>query len=140
MVRATKSRVDAGDAAMLTFLLDKQDSFHGWRSGLNRPDTSAPISLQTAYHFYAIRSQALSPSSRCGISSGMQIPALQPSSQSAIPARLLLRRHERTGRFGDQTFSSLCNASERCKSHILSEDAQSGHRRPTSHAGVTRSR
>lgn len=140
MVRATKSRFDAGDAAMLTFLLDKQDSIHGWRSGLNRPDTSAPISLQAACRFHPIRSQALSPSSRRGITSRMQISELQPSSQSAIPARLLLRHCERTGRFGDQTLSSLCNTSERCKSHILSEGAQSGHRRPTNHAGVTRSR
>ncbi|MFT4555438.1 MAG: hypothetical protein ACI92S_000769 [Planctomycetaceae bacterium] len=46
MVRANKSRFDAGDAAMLTFLLDKQDSLQRWQPDPSVSGAKSRISLQ----------------------------------------------------------------------------------------------
>lgn len=46
MVRTKLSRFDAGDAAMLTFLLDKQDRLQRWQSGHSGPVAEPRMSLQ----------------------------------------------------------------------------------------------
>jgi len=69
MVRANKSRFDAGDAAMLTFLLDKRGSLQRWQPGPSGSGAKPWISLQA--------------NRRCG--------AEQPSPQTAIPSQSAYR-------------------------------------------------
>ena len=142
MVRANKSRFDAGDAAMLTFLLDKQDSLQRRQTGPSGRDAEPPVSLQADRQSSADRHSlhtAMAAQSTQRVLS-WQTLASSLYSRVATSAQLLLASLKCDGRCSKNANSLIRKMFGRCDLHIVSEVAQPGHLWLTSNAGVTRSR
>lgn len=140
------STFDAGDAAMLTFLLDKQGRSRRCQSCLHRAVEETPLSVQTLRS--AKKKSDLLKSTTFPQPSRAQALLLAlhawpaPTAMFDKPDRGTSTAHNHGFRCSSLLAlrTSFLGTLNRCILDIVSEVAQSGHLWLSSHAGVTRSR